>query len=138
MIGKILIIALVVLGAVVGYEYYIGNIQVHTSTNGGVVVNKTTAPSTIVNHYFNFSASVTVYSNGTTNYIYPVNLPSNGNVSITLTSNSTFHVKIYDNNSLISQYSGQEYHKNFKGSGKLELMFYNFTGNLNISVDEAY
>jgi len=140
MLGKILIIALVVLGAVIGYEYYVGNIQVHTSTNSSVAVSKTTATSNTVNtiHYFNFSSSVTVYSNGTTNYIYPVNLPSNGNITITLTSNSTFHVKIYDNNNLIDQYSGQEYHKTIQGGGKLELMFYNFTGNLNISVDEAY
>ena len=141
MLGKILIIALLVLGAVVGYEYYIGNIQVHTSTNNGATVSKTTASqTTVVNtiHYFNFSASITVYSNGTANYIYPVNLPSNGNVTITLASNSTFHVKIYDNNSLLSQYSGIEYHKSFQGGGKLELVFYNFTGNLNISVDEVY
>jgi len=140
MLGKILIIALVVLGAVIGYEYYVGNIQVHTSTNSSVAVSKTTATPTTVNtiHYFNYSSSVTIYSNGTTNYIYPVNLPSNGNVTITLTSNSTFHVEIYDNNNLVDQYSGQEYHETIQGGGKLELVFYNFTGNLNISVDEAY
>ena len=143
MLGKILIIALVILGAVIGYDYYIGNAQLHPLSNSGVTTTTRTfvsSTTTIVNvvHYFNFSAFITVYSNGTTNYIYPVNLPSNGNLTITLISNSTFHVRIYDNNYLIAQYSGQQYHKTFQGDGELKFIFYNFTGNLSIYVNEVY
>ena len=145
MLGKILIIALVILGAVIGYEYYIGNTQIHPLSNSGLTTTTRTSVSAVTTttiistaHYFNFSAFITVYSNGTTNYIYPVNLPSSGDVTILLVSNSTFHVRIYDNNNLIAQYSGQKYYKTFQGSGELEFIFYNFTGNLSIFVNEVY
>ena len=136
MLGKLVIIALVILGAVIAYEYYIGNVQTHTSVSA--INSKTALPSTTVIHYFNFSASISVYSNGTTNYIYPINLPSNGNVTVNILSNTTFNVKIYDNGNLIAQYSGKEYHEAFQGGGKLELVFYDFSGTLNISVNEVY
>jgi len=140
MLGKLVIIALVILGAVIAYEYYIGNVQTHTSVNSSAINSKTAIPSTTVStvHYFNFSASISVCSNGTTNYIYPINLPSNGNVTVNIVSNTSFNVKIYDNGNLIAQYTGQKYHETFQGGGKLELVFYDFSGTLNISVDEVY
>ena len=134
----ILVAFLVILAA--GLGYMLGLSQPHTLTKNTMIFSTTTLPATTTNiiHYFNFSASIIVYSNGTVNYIYPVNLPSKGNVIITLTSNSTFHVKIYDNNNLIAKYSGKVYHKSFQGEGKLELMFKDLSGMLNISINEEY
>lgn len=138
MLGKILVIALLLLGVVIGYEYYIGDFQTHPSTQS-ITPDITSSTNTIADlHYYNFSSSISIYSNGSATYIYPINLPSKGNVTITLSSNKPFHVKIIDNGTLLSQYSGNYYHNTILAGGKLELMFYNFTGNLNVTVNEVY
>ncbi|BFH74156.1 hypothetical protein SJAV_21000 [Sulfurisphaera javensis] len=136
MIGKILIIAVLVLIAVIGYEYYIGNFGVHPSTNA--VITTSSRPMEKIIHYYNYSTELTIYSNTSGIYNYPISLPTYGNVSITISSHVPFCVKIYDNNTFLGEYRGLTLHKFLLAGGELELQFYNFTGEVNINLSEIY
>ncbi len=137
MLGKILIATFLILIAVIGYEYYSNHYITSTPSSNAKYVSTTTTMTHLV-HYFNYSSSISIYANSSGTYIYPINLPSFGNISLTVKSDTPFNVKVYDNSTLIITYSGTELSKHFIGGGKLELEFYNFYGKINISVNEIY
>lgn len=136
MLGKILIATFLILIAVIGYEYYFNHYIISNQSSNAKYVDTTTM--THVTHYFNYSSAIGVYANSSGTYIYPINLPGSGNISLTIKSDTPFNVKVYDNSTLIIAYSGTDISKHFIGGGKLELEFYNFYGKINISVNEIY
>lgn len=150
MIGKILILAILMLGAIIGYEYYFGNYNInlsnfnlHLTPNSTVIVRTTTTvitekPNMTILHYYNFSTELSVFSNTSGEYIYPISLPSFGNVTLNIVSSSTLHLKIYNGSSLLNSYTGTSFHKTFYSDSTLRIYFLNFSGEAIISLNETY
>lgn len=138
MVGKVIVIIIILLVGLFFYEYYIGHLNLLFFKSVTKIITTTSKPQINIVHYYNISVSINIYANNSGKFIYPISLPAYGNVTVAVNSSHAFNLNVYNNQTLISEFTGSFFKKNFTIGGKLELEFYNFTGTVNIQVSEEW